>query len=126
MGRLLMYATSLCDVVLLVTIASVGAKAESTLVIVFFLILASTFLRFSTKLTMFATALCIGGYLVLVCQTEHFWIEPTIDHFPFLEVFRTVAGLAVMGLIGWQLCKGCRFGLESLVSYERAEGSDNG
>lgn len=117
----LKYATSFCDVVLLTTIAAVGAKAESTLVIAFFIISASTFLRLSNKLILSTTVLCICAYLGLVYQTEHFW-NP--NSFPFLKVFRTVGGLGVMGLIGWQLCRTCRFGVESLVGYERLRGHD--
>ena len=118
----LKYATSFCDVVLLMTIAAVGAKAESTLVIAFFIISASTFLRLSNKLILSTTVLCICAYLGLVYQTDHFW-NPADGHgFPFLEVFRTVGGLGVMGLIGWQLCRACRFGVESLVGYERLRG----
>ena len=121
---LLKYATSICDVVLLVTIASAGAKAESTLVIAFFIISASTFLRFSRKLILFTSALCILGYLGLVYQTDHFWNEPNFESFPYLQVFRIVAALAVMGFVGWQLCRGCRFGLEAMVTYERSECED--
>lgn len=117
---LLKYATSFCDVLLLMTIAAVGAQAESTLVIAFFIISASTFLRFSNKLILSTTALCIAAYLGLVYQTEDFW--DTENGFPYLRVFRTVCGLAVMGLIGWKLCQTCRFGVETLVEYERQGG----
>ena len=82
---ILKYATSLCDVVLLTTIASVGAKAESTLVIAFFIIVASTFLRLSNKLILSTTALCIVGYLGLVYQTDHFWSSENFRDFPYLE-----------------------------------------
>ena len=121
---ILKYATSLCDVVLLTTIASVGAKAESTLVIAFFIIVASTFLRLSIKLILSATALCIVAYLGLVYQTDHFWSSENFRDFPYLKVCRTVGGLIVMGLIGWQLCRSCRFGVETLVGYERLRGSN--
>jgi len=120
----LKYATSFCDVVLLATSAAAGAKAESTLVIAFFIISASTFLRFSNKLILSTTALCICAYVGLVYQTDHFWNSAGDKGFPFLEVFRTVGGLAVMGLIGWQLCRTCRFGVETLVGYERVRGND--
>lgn len=119
---ILKYASTFFDVVLLVTIAAAGAKAESTLVIVFFIISASTFLRLSTKLILFTTVLCICGYLGLVYVTDQFWTEPNFESFPVLQVLRTVAGLALMGLIGWQLCRGCRFGVESMLSYERLRG----
>lgn len=119
----LKYATSFCDVVLLMTIAGAGAKAESTLVIVFFIISASTFLRLSNKLILFTTVLCICGYLGLVFQTDPFWNEAHYATFPYLQVCRTIGALAVMGLIGWQLCRGCRFGVESLVGYERSRGA---
>jgi hypothetical protein len=119
---LLKYATSFCDVLLLTTIATAGAKAESTLVIAFFIIVASTFLRLSNKLIAATTLLCICGYLALVYQTDRFWIRPDGQEFPFLEVARPGGGLAVMGLIGWQLCLGSQFGVESLVSYERSKG----
>lgn len=117
----LKYATSFCDVVLLTTIAAVGAKAESTLVIVFFIISASTFLRFSSRLILLTTTLCVGAYLGLVYQTPEYW---NADEFPFLKIFRTVGGLAVMGFIGWQLCRTCRFGVETMVGYERSRGND--
>jgi len=120
----LKYATSFCDVVLLMTIAAAGAKAESTLVIAFFIISASTFLRLSNKLILSTTVLCICAYLGLVYQTDHFWDSTNDRGFPWLEVFRVIAGLGVMGLIGWQLCRTCRFGVESLVGYERLRGND--
>jgi len=120
----LKYASTFFDVVLLVTIAAAGAKAESTLVIVFFIISASTFLRLSNKLILFTTVLCICGYLGLVYLTDQFWDQPNLQSFPVLQVFRTVAALAVMGLIGWQLCRGCRFGVESMLAYERLRGVD--
>ena len=120
---ILKYVASFCDVVLLQTVASVGAKAESTLVIVFFIICASTFLRLSNKLILSTTALCIVAYLGLVYQTEHFWSCENMRDFPYLQVGRTIGGLIVMGIIGWQLCRSCRFGVETLVGYERLRGS---
>lgn len=121
---MLKYATSFSDVVLLTTIAAAGGKAESTLVISFFIIAASTFLRFSNKLIFSTTALCIAGYLGLVFQTTQYWDLVGEQGFPYLEVFRTVGGLAVMGLIGWQLCRTCRFGVEKMVEFERQGGDD--
>jgi len=121
---ILKYASTFFDVVLLVTIASAGAKAESTLVIVFFIISASTFLRVSKRLILFTTVLCICGYLGLVYVTDPFWEQPNLGSFPVLQVFRTVAALIVMGVIGGQLCRGCRFGVESMLAYERSRGID--
>ena len=121
---ILKYASTFFDVVLLVTIAAAGAKAESTLVIVFFIISASTFLRASKRLILFATVLCICGYLGLVYVTEPFWEQRDFESLPVLQVFRTVAALVVMGMIGGQLCRGSRFGVESMLAFERSRGID--
>jgi len=101
------FLTTICDTVLLTSVAGIGQNAESTLVVVYFIIIACSFLRFSKLLIFFTTAICVVAYLVLVFKTPTYWEGA----FPYVEVFRMVAGLIGMGIIGGQLCRSCRKGI---------------
>lgn len=113
------FVTTLCDAALLTAIISVGGAAESSLVIVFFLIIASTYLRLDSVLVLFGTLACVLGYLTLVWNTTGYWERPEGGNFPYLEVSRIVVGLLIMGLIGWQLCRNSRAALESSLWFAR-------
>ena len=110
------YLTTICDTVLLTSVARIGQDAESTLVVIYFVIIACSFLTFSVLLIRFATAICVLAYLLLVYETTSFWES----EFPYIEVFRMVAGLIVMGLIGGQLYRSCRKGI--IQAFEEGDG----
>ena len=115
------YVTTFCDVILLTAIISVGTKAESNLIVIYFLLVAATFMRYSVPLVLFTTACSIFGYLTLVYNTPHFWDRPEGVDFPYVEMARVVAGLCMMALIGWQLIRGCRHGLQISIESNLTE-----
>ena len=110
------YLTTICDTVLLTSVARIGQDADSTLVVIYFVIIACSFLRFSKLLIRFSTAICVLAYLSLVYQTTSYWE----GSFPYIEVFRMVAGLIVMGLIGGQLYRSCRKGI--FLAFKESDG----
>ena len=113
------YLTAICDTVLLTSVARIGQDAESTLVVIYFVIIACSFLTFSILLIRFSTAICVAAYLLLVYETTSYWE----GSFPYVEVFRMVAGLIVMGLIGGQLYRSCRKGI--IQAFEEGDGESN-
>ena len=101
------YLTTICDTVLLTSVARIGQDAESTLVVIYFVIIACSFLTYSILLIRFSTAICLLAYFWLVYETTSYWEGV----FPYIEVARMVAGLICMGLIGGQLYRSSRAGI---------------
>ncbi len=115
------YLTTSCDILLLTAVASMGERANSQLVLGFFVIVASSYLRYRFRLIVFAAVVSAFGYLTLVYNTSEFWIRPDGVPFPYSNMLRVLAGLFVMTLIGWQLCEGCRQGLRLSIETNLAE-----
>jgi hypothetical protein len=97
------YLSTSCDVLLLTAVAAMGERAESELVVGFFVIVAASYLRYRFRLVAFTAVIATLGYLTLAYNTPQFRVRPTGVPFPYASVLRVIAGLSVMTLIGWQL-----------------------
>lgn len=96
------------DVILITSLASIGDGPKSSLVAVYFLVIALAGLRFSLRLVWCATICSMLGYLVLVgIKDEERWFDE--NHFvePVKQIM-TLASLALTGIVMGQVIRRVR------------------
>jgi hypothetical protein len=105
----LKYASTLCDLVLLTALVATftEAKANSPLVLAYFLIIALAGLRFSLPLVWTATLGAMLGYLYLVGQTDDAWFDSN-HAVPVVQQLVTLLSLGLTGILLGQILRRVR------------------
>jgi hypothetical protein len=103
----LKFVSTGCDVVLLTALASLGGKANSPLVFVYFVIIALAAMRFSLRLIWCATLGGMLGYLALVGLTDTKWFDS--EHaVPVVTQLVVLLSLALTGIMLGQVIRRVR------------------
>jgi hypothetical protein len=104
---LLKFVSTTGDVILVTSLASIGAGPLSPLVSVYFLIIVLAGLRFSLHLVWCSTLCSMAGYLFLVGLKDDKWFDS--DHFVApVEQIMTLACLGLAGIITGQIIRRVR------------------
>lgn len=103
----LKFVSTGCDIVLLTALAAQGGKAQSPLVMVYFVIIALAAVRFSLRLIWCATFGCMLAYLALVGMTDPTWFDK-VHTVPVVEQLVTLLGLALTGIMLGQVIRRVR------------------
>ena len=104
---LLKFVSATGDVVLVTSLASIGAGPFSPLVSIYFLIIVMAGLRFSLRLVWCSTLCSLAGYLFLVGLRDDKWFDA--DHVvPPVEQIMTLACLGLTGIITGQIIRRVR------------------
>ena len=103
----LKYVTSICDIVLLTALASLGRGPESPLVLGYFLIIAMSALRFSLHLVWFCTVASMLAYLSLVGAVDRQWFDAEHAIPPATQLL-TLLSLAFTGIVTGQTVRSSR------------------
>lgn len=92
------------DIVLLTSLAMIGTKANSPLVMGYFLVIGLAGLRFSLRLIWFATLASLLSYLALVGASDPVWFDA--DHvIPVAEQLLTLISLGLSGILLGQIVR---------------------
>lgn len=104
----LKYVSTLGDLVLLTALIAVTAdKAQSSLVLAYFLVIAVAGLRFSLPLVWFATLGAMAGYLFLVGQSDDTWFD-SHHVVPVVQQLVTLLSLGLTGVLLGQILRRVR------------------
>jgi len=104
---LLKFVSATGDVILVTSLASIGAGPHSPLVAVYFLIIAMAGLRFSLRLVWCSTLCSMAGYLFLVGLKDDKWFDADHAVAP-VEQIMTLACLGLTGIIAGQIIRRVR------------------
>lgn len=103
----LKFISSAGDVILVTSLASIGAGPQSPLVAVYFLIIILAGLRFSLRLVWCSSLCCMAGYLFLVGVKDEQWFDA--NHFVApVEQIMTLACLGLTGIVAGQIIRRVR------------------
>ena len=104
---ILKFISSAGDVILVTSLAAIGAGPLSPLVLAYFLIIALAGLRFSLRLVWSSTLCSMAGYLFLVGAKDEQWFDA--NHFVApVEQIMTFACLGLTGIIVGQVIRRVR------------------
>ena len=103
----LKYASTGADIFLLTALATVGNRAESPLVMAYFLVIALAAVRFSLGLIWCATLGGMTGYMALVGATDRSWFD-TNHEVPIVNQLVTLLSLGLTGIILGQVIRRTR------------------
>lgn len=104
---ILKYISTSADILLLTTLAAVGRGPASSLVFVYFLIIALAALRFNLPLVRYATIGCMLGYIALLGNADSSWFDA--EHVvPVAEELIMLVSLALTGIVIGQVIRRVR------------------
>ncbi len=103
----LKFVITLGDLLLLTTLASLGDGPQSPLVLLFFVLLPLSLLRFSIPLCWFTTVGAIIGYMTLVAHADPTWFDSDHTTRPIDQLVTMLSILAV-GTICDQILRSSR------------------
>lgn len=101
------FVSTSVDIALVVAAAAIGDRANSWLVVIFLLIIATTYLRFNMRLVLFATILSAAGYLALVGMSDPIWFDQN-HATPVRQQAMVLAAILLTGVVGLQICRSCQ------------------
>ena len=106
------YLTTIGDLVLVTAVGLAGQRTESGIVVVYVLIIATTYLRFSAPLVITATVGSVIGYLTLVGAADSTWFDA--EHVtPVDRQLVTLFTIVLTGVVGWFICNTARVWFET-------------
>ena len=97
------YLSTFTDISLLTAVAAVGDKVNAPIVVVYFVIISLSLLRFDVKLIAATTAGCLFAYQLLLGATDATaWFDES-HSVPLSEALLTMVALTLNGCICWRV-----------------------
>lgn len=120
------YLSTLADCFLLTSVASIGGGASSWIVICYLLIIASSTMRFDSRLVCASTGLSLFCYGALVARSDSNWTDG-LHHTPLHQIVTVLVAILTAGILGWITCQNLQNFIkqEGRVTEEQPDSSDN-
>jgi len=101
------FLTTLSDLLLLTGAIAIGAGTNSWLVVGYFLIIASSAIRFDARLILMSTVVSIVCYIALVGIQDKKWFDSE-HQTPLSTIAIIVTSLALAGALAFHCCHSCK------------------
>ena len=106
------YCSTLADIALLTAVAAIGDKANASVVVIYFVIITTSLLRFSNTLILVTSVGCVAGFLMLVGLVDQHWFDAQHD-VPLARTLIVSAALLLNGLVCWRISKSVQQWIEN-------------
>ncbi len=106
------YCSTIADIALLTAVAAIGEKADASIVVIYFVIVTASLLRFSKPLICVTTIGCFLGFLTQVGLTDQSWFDEQHD-VPLTKTMITLAAILLNGFVCWQICRSVQRWIEN-------------
>ena len=106
------YCSTIADIGLLTAMAAIGEKADASIIVIYFVIISTSLLRFSKMLILVTTIGCLAGFLTLVGLTDQTWFDARHD-VPVTKTLITSAAILLNGFVCWRICSSVQHWIEN-------------